>query len=299
MTFHEDISAVRKEIEAAIKKYGFAPEHNVDCFLYASESYQKPIFINWPDGTGLLTHKEDKDWYTFSEPIAPTNLRGQRVVEFSASALNQSGIKKVVTESRVDTRKEILKSLPSIYKARSINYTLNWPVMNMEKFDPTLPGGHFKSLRNAKNKFYKEHEVEVKEAKSIKKELLHEAVNIWVKLRKHSDRAYKHSYINAINAGFVGLKSARAMIVDGKPVGFNAGWDIPNSNMYYAGIGIHDYSVQDLGLMLYLEDLEWIKKAGYKIADMGGVEKGGPLNFKSQFLPESWYKTFVFSIVKK
>lgn len=299
MNLDNDIDAARATIEKAIRRYGFAPEHNVDWFKYACESYQKAIFISWPDGTGLMTHKEKKEWYTFSEPLAPSDLKGKRIAEFAKFALGEPLIKKVVTEARTDTRREILKSLPPSLKARSINYTLNWPVMNMEKFDSALPGGHFKSLRNAKNKFYKEHRVEIKGAKLVDKEILGEIVDTWAKMRKGSDRVYKYSYINAVNGEFAGLKSARVMFADGRPVGFNAGWDIPNSNQYYAGIGTHDYSVKDLGLMLYLEDLEWIKNAGYKSADMGGVEKGGPLNFKNQFLPESWYKTFLFSIVKR
>lgn len=299
MNLHENVAAVRELIEETIRRYGFAPEHNIDWFHYAVEPYQKPIFFSWPDGTGLMTHKEEKEWYTFSEPIAPAGLRGKRIAEFARFALAESSIKKIVTEARADTRKEILKSLAPSFKTRSINYTLNWPVMNMEKFDPALPGGHFKSIRHAKGKFYKDHKVGIMDAKAIQKEFLRKIADVWIKARKGTDRAYKHSYINAAVAGFAGLESARAMIVDEKPVGFNAGWKMPNSDQYYAGIGIHDYSIRDLGLMLYLEDLEWIKNAGYKIADMGGVEKGGPLYFKNQFLPESWYKTFIFSIVKK
>lgn len=299
MTFHEDIESIREKIELSIRQYGYAPEHNIDHFLSTSESRQKPIFISWPDGTGLMTHKEKKEWYTFSEPVAPPNLRAKRVIEFTQFILDKPSIKKVVIESRVETRKEILDTLPPTLKALSINYTLNWPIMNMEKFNPQLPGSHFKSLRNAKNKFYRDYKVEIKEATDVPKKELHEVVEIWIKKRTHRDMPHSQIFHNMIDSKFIGCQSARAIMANGKSVGFNAGWPIPNSDQYYGAVGIFDYTIKDLGALLYLEDLEWIKNAGYKTADMGGVEKGGPLNFKNQFLPESWYKTFIFSIVKK
>ena len=62
-------------------------------------------------------------------------------------------------------------------------------------------------------------------------------------------------------------------------------------------IGIHDYSLTDLGLMLWLEDLEWIKNASYKELDMQGSEGGG-LKFKMQFNPTIERKTDTFCIKK-
>jgi len=303
-----------ERIEKALKKFGYAPEHLLNWFRIYSNEKEKRYFAFWPDGTALFLNKDGKEWVIFSEPIAPADLGGKRVAEFAKFALKDPKIKKVWVEAETKTQERILKNLPENLRANNPSYSLVWPIMNLEKFDPSLPGKHFKSLRNAKNKFYKEHKVAIVDAKKMDKELLHDVVRRWAENRKHRDRAYTQEYHSIIDSGFNSAQTARAMIVDGKVVGFNAGWPMPNlkrwsENMgvkynpkdkrFYAALGILDYSAQDLGLALYLEDFDWMKNAGYKTADMAGVEEGGPLNFKKQFLPESYYKTSVFSIVRK
>lgn len=301
MKIIDDSQIFRPLVERAIQKFGYAPEHNLDWWVDYTSFKQKPIFVEWPDGSGLLTHKSDKDWNLFSEPLMSQSSSGKQIIEFVEFALSQSGIERVTIEAREETRQRILEALSPSLKAQPIDYTLVWPVMNLQKFDPLMPGNHFKSLRNAKNKFYREHAVEVLDILSISKEELRSIVKKWSAIlnSKSMEDVLDYTYFNLIDANFGGTKTARALSVDGNPVGFNAGWTIPNSDIFYSSIGVHDYSLPDLGVVLYLEDLEWIKSTGYKTADMGGVEVGSPLNFKNQFLPESWYKTFVFSIIKK
>lgn len=95
------------------------------------------------------------------------------------------------------------------------------------------------------------------------------------------------------------MEGRRVLIVDGRVVGLNAGWKIPNSARFYGAIGLHDYSLPDLGAILYLEDLIWMKEQGYKEADTGGSDTT-LLKFKSQFgRAASQYKTHIFSITKK
>ncbi len=300
MEFLPDIEYDRKTIENTINKFGFAPEHNADWFVYYAAPGQKPIFIRWPDRTGLFTHRSETEWNIFSEPLAPQKERGKKIAEFIKSALSEE-IKKINIEARIDTKKSILEALDASFSAKRDDYSLVWPIMNMKKFDSGLPGGHFKSLRNAVNKFYKEHAIEISDARETPTDKLHSIVEKWFKTLKEKDveNILDHTYHNMIDAKFKGIKDIRAMKVDGKIVGLNGGWEIVNSDSYYAAVGIHDYSLHDLGLILYLEDLKYIKSAGYKTADMGGVEEGGPLNFKNQFLPESSYKTLVFSVIKK
>ena len=166
----------------------------------------------------------------------------------------------------------------------------------MEKFDLELPGKHFKSVRNAKNKFYKEHLVEMISAISVNKQDLHNIVDRWHKQRLFSKipELYPGRYHNLINADFTGTDSARVMLVDKKTVGFNAGWKTTNNEIEWSAcVGIHDFSIKDLGVALLLEDLEWIKKSGYKTCDLGGSEPNA-LKFKMQFLPEKTYKTYTF-----
>lgn len=305
MILIEDIENNHSQIQKAIDKFGFAPEHNFGWFRAYTGCNQKPVAVVWPDGEMVLAYKTNKDWYTFSEPLAEEGNRGQKVIELAGFVFKTyPGVEKIVTEAREDTRQQIIDSLPSNLKTTDDSeddYILTWPVMNMDKFDPTLPGSHFKSLRNAKSKFYRDHKVEIKNISDVDKQDLIGVVDCWVPIAKKREGDFVHEepFYNIIESGFRGLSAARVMIVDGQVVGFNAGWKMPNSEIFYAAVGIHDYSIQDLGLMLYLEDLEWIKATGYKVADMGGVEEGNPLNFKNQFLPESWYKTYVFSIIKK
>jgi len=92
---------------------------------------------------------------------------------------------------------------------------------------------------------------------------------------------------------------ARKALVDGRPVGFNAGWETPNnSSEWSASIGIHDYSVHDLGVALMYEDLVWIKNAGYKTCDLEGSDASA-LHFKTQFFDSfTTYKTYTFYVNK-
>lgn len=244
----------------------------------------------------LLLYRSKNEWTIFSEPVAPMASGGQRILEFAAKFLTDPAVKKICLETSEPIRRQILTLTPKNLKVRSVAYTLTWPIMNLVNFDPALPGKHYKSIRNAKNKFYREHAVEIVDATKLPAQELREIVDIWKKKRKHRDRAYCQEYYSLIDHGFRCAETARAMKMDDKIVGFNAGWKIINADDFYAAIGIHDYSVADLGLMLYLEDLEWLKKAGYHNIDMGGVEAGGALDFKKQFLPARYYKTFVFSI---
>lgn len=293
----QEYTPLAKEV---IKKFGYAPEHNLEWFFCATEPYQQPIFVSWPDSSGLLTQKEKGAWYVFVGPIVPKDKISERLIEFCNYALAQPDIKKISLELRTDERKVFLRALRKTdLKSLAINYTLTWPVMNMEKFDPNLPGKYFKEIRNARNKFYREHKVEIKKASECSRNELINLIDSWRKVRKAHDRAYYHRYYFLAESGFKCCKTARAMLVDGKLAGLNGGWDVPNADQsFYAAIGLHDYSVKDLGLMLYLEDLSWIKTAGYKTADMGGGEKD-LTKFKNQFLPESWYKTCLFSVMKK
>ena len=94
------------------------------------------------------------------------------------------------------------------------------------------------------------------------------------------------------------MDEARIFIVDGTPRGINAGWMIPNTDRFYGAVGIHDFSLDSLGAMLYLEDMIFLKGRGYSEADMGGSEKS-LLAFKNKFCPQSFYKTAIFSVVKQ
>jgi len=171
-------------------------------------------------------------------------------------------------------------------------------VVDMISWNPDLPGRHFKELRNALSKFNREHQVKVIPTSELDKKDLHDVVDRWFVSRdKDGIVVLPGRYHNMINNNFGGTESSRVMLVDDKSVGFNAGWETPNnSSEWSASIGIHDYSVHDLGVALMYEDLVWIKNAGYKTCDLEGSDPQA-LRFKTQFFNEfKTYKTYTFYV---
>lgn len=298
MDFYTDIEKARQLAEESIKKFGYAPEHNVDHYIFNGADWAETVFVRFGDGSALLTHRESDEWDVFSEPVAPPERRAKILVEFVTEAFKNPAIKKIGFELYYRTRRDFLAVLPQQFHARRINYTLSWPVFDLALFDPALPGGRHKDLRNARNKFYRDHHVEVRDARSVEKEALHAIVEAWKKNRKARDRVYPKMYYSYINSDFRGTTSARALIVDGHVAGINAGWSVPNSATYYAAIGLHDYSFRDLGDVLNLEDLAFLKAAGYTHADFAGGEKA-LTKYKLKFGDAEIYKSFVFSVVRK
>jgi hypothetical protein len=301
MKFFEDIVACRPLIEEAINRFGYSPEHNFHWYQYCAneEKGEKNVFVGSEIGDGLFTVLKKKSATVFSSPIASRERRVPLLLEYFEAVFEMPNVKKVWLELETSLRKDLLKALPEKFKANRLDYTLTWPLMNLKTFDASLPGGHFKYLRKAKHKFYRSHQVAVVNANTFSdKARLHKIVDDWKDKRPVNERAFPACYHNIIDSSFEGMVEARIFMVDGNPVGINAGWMVPNSNRFYGGVGIHNYAVPDLGSMLYLEDLEFLKSQGYTEADMGGSWHGG-LKFKDEFLPESHHKTHIFSVVKK
>lgn len=296
MEIFENPEKERALIEKIIKQSGYTPDHNFDWLMYCADEGDPKIAI-WDEKYAIWFYlSKDKTEATIvSDPISLEKLH-KKMIEELVDVLFGMKIGKIIF---LDVRNHVNEFCKNNKKWKYyFDYELIWPVLNMEKFDPLLPRGHFKSIRNAKNKFYKEHKIEIMPAESLNQGLLHNVVNRWHKQRLNSGilELYPQRYHNIINASFKGAKSARVMIVDDNSVGFNAGWETPNSpEDYSAAIGIHDFSSKDLGLILLLEDLEWIKNAGYKTCDLEGSEPIA-LKFKMQFLPEKIYKTYTFYV---
>jgi hypothetical protein len=297
---YSDISGERSRIEQAIKKYGYAPEHHFDWYQYCRDAADENIFVE-SDRGALLTVKSNlgKEYYVFSSPLASPENRALLLLEYLDHVLNIPGVRKVWLELEAPLRHEFLKTLPLHLKARKINYTLTWPIMGLRDLDPEYPGGSYKSMRKEKNKFYREHAVAVHDAKMYEdRAAIRGIIDRWAVARPTNDKVWSARYYNTIENNFAGMDEARVFTVDGKAVGINAGWRIPGSQRFYGGIGIHDYSLEDLGMVLYWEDISWLKNRGYDEVDMGGTW-GTAMNFKNKFTPASYYKTFIFSIGKK
>ena len=298
MKFYNDIVATRPLIEESIKRFGYAPEHNVDHYIYTNADYKQGVFVHFPDGAGLLARRDVTDWDILSEPVAASGRRVEVLLEFISEALKDASLKKVTVELYTETRRALLAVIPKTLRARRVAFTLQWPVFDLAKFDPLLPGGRYKDLRNARNAFYRDHRVEVRDVREVPKSALVSIVEAWKKNRQARDKAYTKLYRAYIDNAFRGTTHARALVVDGHVAGINAGWKIPNTNTYYAAIGLHDYSFRDLGDMLNLEDLAFLKAAGYTHADFAGGEKA-LTRYKLKFGEAEIYKSFVFSVVRK
>jgi hypothetical protein len=299
MQFFDDVVAARPLIEETIERFGYAPEHNFDWYQFSAEKSDKNVFVADNHGGGLLTMVGKKQSLVFSSPIAPLERRAKILVEYLEEIFQMPNIQKVEFELETPLRKEFLHILPEHFTPRKIQYSLIWPIMNMRTFDPALPGGHYKALRKEKHKFYRNYAVTVADAKTFEdKKALLAIITDWKKNRPVHDRAYCEEYFNIIEGNFAGTTTARVFMIDGKPAGINAGWMMPNAARFYGALGLHNYSAPNLGRMLYLEDLEYLKQNGYSEVDMGGSWQGG-LEFKKEFLPESYYKTHVFCVAKK
>ena len=301
MKFYKDIESERGRIEACIKKFGHTSDHNLDWWLCAAITPDAvPVFIQWPDDSGLLAHRCENEWHIWSDPLSRESEMASRIEEFCSHALGDNNIKEVWCDDVADSIFPALKNKPHL-KLNDIYFTLLWPVLDMVKYDPSLPGGHFKDIRNAKSKFYREHQVKILDTNDAAKDDLYRIVDDWysqVIKKQNKEDVFNSKYRVAIKRGFPGFITSRVMIVDGRPIGFNAGYEMPNNPSRFAGIiGLHDYSIKDLGTVLWLEDLEWIKNAGYKELDMQGGEPED-LKTKTQFGAVIERKTDTFSIVR-
>lgn len=289
----------RELAQKCIKRFGHTSDHNLDWFIDSTiTSDGKPVFVQWPDGTGLLAHRYQNEWRIWSDPLCPESEMAERISEFTAKVFEDKDIQKVWCD---DVNESIYPALQQKgLNPEPVYYSLFWPVLDLTKFDPTLPGRHFKEMRNAENKFYKEHKLEVADAKEFPKDKLHRMVEKWKEsLPQKKEDIYDSRYHNAIENNFHAFVTARVLIVDDVPVGINAGYDVPNKHGRFAGvIGIHDYSVKDIGVIMYLEDLEWMKNAGYTEVDLQGSEKNEGLEFKLRFGARVERKTDTFSLKK-
>lgn len=299
MEFYTDIEKARPLVEESIRKFGHVAEHNFEYYRNWSAGYGERVFAQFLDDEGLLTFRDKGTWEIFAEPLAHAERKVPILFEFFVHAFAEPKIKKIKIELREDTRKNLLRALPPNMRARHITYTLTAPVFDLTSFNPTLPGGHYKDLRNARSAFYRDHAVEMVDAQTADKRTLHGIVDAWKKNRPPRDRAYPGLFHAYIDDNFSGTTSARAFNVDGRIVGVNAGWAIVNSpGAYYGAIGLHDYSLRDLGDIMYLEDLAFLKEKGYRYADFGGSWKKA-ISYKLKFGQANIYKSFIFSVVRK
>lgn len=303
MKIYENIEAERDRIQSRISKFGWTSDHNLDWFVDCDMSHDEGShnFIEFSDGSGLLASKHKHEWRIWSDPLTQKEKAAERIIEFSRNVLDGE-IKEVWCDYVTDfIRPKLLEDSGLV--VNDVYFSLLYLVLNMEQYDLNLPGRYLKEVRNAKSKFYREHQVQVSDAKNANKEDLHGVIDKWKNntIRKQGkEHVYDGWYKNAVKNGFKGFTSVRMIEVDGRPVGINGGYEVVNHSGRFAGIiGIHDYSHKDLGTILWLEDLEWIKNHSYKEVDMQGWEKGDDaLKFEMRLGAKVERKTDTFWLKK-
>ena len=313
----------RAIVERMISRHGCSAEHTYHCFIekinevgmngapyvYVIEDTVKQANDNAKsaksdvhDYMGVLATFEPKynDYKILTEILAPQKMRATILKEFLDNIFSLERMpRKVWVELEGNTRRDVLKILKNTdYKCTNIAYTLIWPVFDMKIWDGDLmQGGEWKDMRYYWNKFFREHKVEFVTADKVDKQELKNLVYEWKKNRTNTDRAYTDYYVKAIDAGFEGYDVTRIMLVDGMIGAITAGFS-PRKGYYYSSIGLYNTGIPRCNEIANMDDLINLKKLGYGIVDFGGIEKKG-LEFKKKFRPTSYYKTHVFSIVRK
>lgn len=284
-------------VARCIISYGWAAEHNADDFFHSAEPTSESAFFFTPEGFGVLVQLYRDDWWLFAEPMAPCSMRAPLIKELCRQAFANSGIKKVVVELSSSTRLALLRILSPEFRAAAIAETLVWPVLNLKTYDTSYGGHAYKSLRNVRNRFYRQHSVAIRDAREAPKDDLHDIVRKWKTGRHASHRDIVASYHGAIDNCFNGTYSAHIVIVDGTAEALNAGWPIPHSHRYYLATSIHTYAHWGLGEFSFMKELEWLKDENFQAVDLGGSDKK-LFAFKKQFGEVTTYRTHRFSIYR-
>src|SRR3989344_3370741 len=269
--------AVRKIIE----KQGHGPEHNFYHYMNVGAMYESCVFPIFEGKYGILGFVDKGDIWCYTDPLAPEEKRLAFFAEFVRWAF-KDGAKKV----RAEISEELWRMAKALKEYRFVkpSYIYYCPVYDLKRWDPALPGTAMKKLRNLRNAFQRNHKIEIVGKDAVSRRDILNILDRWKKHRQASDRAKQEHYVSAVNNGFLGYDSVRFIVVDGVVHAMNGGWKIPNSNNFYSQLGIQDYAVDDMGEFSYLEDLAFLKSAGYDFADFGG---GGKelTKFKQKFRP--------------
>lgn len=299
MNIIDDPPKYRVEIEKIIQQYGWTPEHN----FYHFQNWQKPgsknFVFDFGDQGAILARQEKETWHLFSEILAKPENKLKILEQFLNFCFDNPKNKKVTVEFESDFEQKIRSLFQnSPWRVEPIDYSLTWPIFDLRQWNPAIPGQEWKTMRHAKNQFYKNHQVQIVDSCDCSKESLKKIVTDWQEKRGGTDHTDHHQYLHAIENKFLGTKFRRTLVVDGTPATITAGWEIPNQpSSYYSAIGLHNYQCEHLGEAANLDDLDFLKSQGYHFANFGGGEEA-LTNFKKKFKPTATYITHIFSIKK-
>ena len=292
-----DILGNKGIISDSIRKYGHAPEHNFWYFHNLNKD-NKCLYFRFQNNKGIMAQiYKNGSCEMISEVLSPNNEKLEIFEEFLDYIFSKMKLKKVFVFIPTDfkNRIEIMAQKNKYHLSKSRKYYS--PIFNLKNFDEKLGGKLWKKIRNIRNGFYKKNKVEVIPSRNIKKKQLKNIVLQWNKNKKWEGKVDILMYLNFIENDFIGTKYARTLVVNGEPSTITAGWNIPNTNVSYSAIGIHNYKHKNLGEIANLDDLLYLKKTGYENANFGTSDKS-LLAFKKKFIPESILESHYFSIRK-
>ncbi len=278
---------------------GCEAEHNFYHYMNTGVTYDSCFFPVFEDKYGVMAFENKGVMWCYTDPLAPKKKSLEIFMEFLKWSFEQ-GAKKVRAEIREELWKDVVKNVKTGGSYRTIkpSCVFFWPVYDLKTWDPNLSGTVFKKLRNIRNRFQQNHKINILGREEASKSDILRLFKKWEGTRKGDDKTHMERYEVVVKNDFVGYDSVRLIEIDGCVCALNGGWKIPNSNNFYSQLGIHDYSLDNLGDFCYIEDLTFLKKSGYKFADFGGSSPA-MMAFKKKFFPAYVYKTIEFSIVKK
>jgi hypothetical protein len=293
-----DLDKNKELIERLISEKGHSCDHNYWHYANMKEEGVNPVMYIDDNNNALpaLYYEGDDDYEQLSDALAPKEKTKQLIYKFADTVFRNRANKFFISTSP-ELRKEIQKD--KRFLTSKVLRSFESPVFNLNNLDFSLPGKDWKKVRNHINHLTKNHKIEVRDCRDIEKEKLLTVINEWSKARKSLvSKAWKPYFENFVKNNFQGCKITRCVIVDSQPCSIAAGWEIPNKNIYYSSIGIHNYKYNGLGEFAYIDELKELKRNNYSLIDLGGSEKRF-FDFKKKFIPERTYSALFYWIKKK
>lgn len=295
-----DIKKEEPAIRKSINAYGCLAQHQFELFLNYGTKNETCTFLDFADQKGIMGYQNNTTWKILNDPLCKEDEKLSIVKEAVDFIFKEQKAKKIIME---DITEDLRKKIQDGLKDKDISvlrpsYSLFWPLVDLKSFSEDMPGKEWKKFRKFKNKFFRENTVVFKGIKEVDKKELSDLITRWIENRHDNDRVHSIQYFKFVENNFEGFDLLRIMEVNGKICSVYGGWKIPNSKNYYSFLGIHDYSVRDIGEVSYLDELVEVKKMGCEFLDLGGIEKEH-LGFKMKFHPAQIYRTDTFSIMNR
>src|SRR5258708_3070083 len=128
MKFYDNTLSEQAHIEDAIKKYGWAAEHNFWWYEYYQYWYaptHRTIFPVADRGALLTVYIErTQEYFVVFDPLAEPDDRIGLLTEYIAWIFSNTTAKKIWFQLDKSYRKEFLSTLPDAYRSNPIYYTL-------------------------------------------------------------------------------------------------------------------------------------------------------------------------------